>query len=436
VRSDMTSDRQGWRRVALGGACRKIGSGATPRGGEDAYTPTGVALIRSKNVLDLSFSFHGLARIPDEAADVLRGVSVEAGDVLLNITGQSVARCCRAPQAVLPARVNQHVAIVRPDPEELDSRFLQYALVVNKPRLLALASAGATREALTKAMISEFEIEAPGINEQRRISAVLGSLEEKIENNRRLVKTIEEIATALFKVRFIDFVGQEELVDSAIGRIPKGWQVAPLKEVLAEIEVGVRPRGGVSKYKGGVPSIGAESIVGLGQFDYSKTKFIPPEFFASMKRGRVASRDVLLYKDGGRPGEFEPHITLFGDGFPFDEFAINEHVYRLRARADLGQTWLYFSLSSDRTMEEMRIKGTGVAIPGLNSTQVRSLTTLVPPTPEIETFNGVVEPLLGKLLALCRQNTQISELRDALLPRLISGQIRIPLDAKPAAEVA
>src|SRR5205823_2414643 len=138
---------------------------------------------------------------------------------------------------------------------------------------------------------------------------------------------------------------------------------------------------GVSGYNSGVPSVGAESIVGLGLFDYSKTKYVPQEFFDAMNRGHVKSRDILLYKDGGRPGEFEPHLTLFGDGFPFDIFAINEHVYRLRAKPALGQAYLYFWLSSALTMEEMRIKGTGVAIPGLNSTQVKSLTTLVP-TPE------------------------------------------------------
>jgi type I restriction enzyme S subunit len=432
----MTSDARAWRRIALGDACRKIGSGATPRGGEDSYTPVGVAFIRSKNVLDLRLSVDALARIPDDAADALRGVTVEAGDVLLNITGQSVARCCRAPGAVLPARVNQHVAIVRPDAEKLDSRFLQYALVASKPRLLALAGAGATREALTKAMISEFEIEAPGIEEQRRISTVLGSLDDKIESNRLLARTLEEIVSALFKARFVDFVGHDKLSESELGPIPAGWQVAPLNDVLAEAEVGIRPRGGVSDYMAGVPSIGAESIVGLGQFDYSKTKYVPHEFFATMKRGRVKNRDVLLYKDGGRPGEFEPHLTLFGDGFPFDEFAINEHVYRLRARQELGQGWLYFALSSDRVMNEMRIKGTGVAIPGLNSTQVRSLTMLVPPDFEARAFNAVAEPLLTKLLGLCRQGRQLSGIRDALLPRLISGEIRVAPGAELALEGA
>src|SRR5262249_44753739 len=113
-----------------------------------------------------------------------------------------------------------------------------------------------------------------------------------------------------------------------------------------ELEVGGRPKGGVADYKGGVPSIGAESIVRLGIFDYAKTKYVPRVFFDGMTKGRIKSRDVLLYKDGGRPGEFEPHVTLFGDGFPFEVAAINEHVYRLRAKRYLGQGFLFFWLSS------------------------------------------------------------------------------------------
>lgn len=79
----------------------------------------------------------------------------------------------------------------------------------------------------------------------------------------------------------------------------------------------------------GIPSIGAESIVSLGIFDFGKTKYVPGEFYEGMKRGRIESRDVLLYKDGGRPGEYEPHVSMFGDGFPFNKCCINEHVYRL-----------------------------------------------------------------------------------------------------------
>lgn len=111
--------------VGLSSVCSKIGSGATPRGGSNVYLEHGpFTLIRSQNVYNEGFNKDGLACINEEHAEELRNVEVQSGDVLLNITGDSVARCCQVVDDVLPARVNQHVAIIRPDAEQLDPRYL------------------------------------------------------------------------------------------------------------------------------------------------------------------------------------------------------------------------------------------------------------------------------------------------------------------------
>src|SRR5438093_1014502 len=115
--------------MRLGDVCTKIGSGATPRGAKEVYLEQGTALIRSQNVYNDGFVRQGLVYIGDDHARKLGNVTVEAGDVLLNITGDSVARCCSAPASVLPARVNQHVAIIRTDGDALDPRFLRFYLI-------------------------------------------------------------------------------------------------------------------------------------------------------------------------------------------------------------------------------------------------------------------------------------------------------------------
>jgi type I restriction enzyme S subunit len=281
----------------------------------------------------------------------------------------------------------------------------------------------------------------PDKGTQKFIGDAYLSFSRKIELNRRMNETLEAIARALFKSWFVDFdpvrakaegrdpglpkaiadLFPKRFVESELGNIPEGWKIDVLSNHLAELEVGGRPKGGVSAYSEGIPSIGAESIIGLGVFDYSKTKYIPQEFFENMGRGHVKSGDVLLYKDGGRPGVFEPHLTLVGDGFPFPVCAINEHVYRLRAEKELGQNFLLFWLSSDLSMEEMRVKGTGVAVPGLNSTQVKSLTVLVPPPEIAAAFEATAGPLVTRVLASCNESRTLTALRDVLLPKLISG---------------
>jgi type I restriction enzyme, S subunit len=160
--------------VRLRDVCVKIGSGATPRGGKEAYKGGATSLIRSQNIYNDGFHRDGLVYIDDDQSTELRNVEVMPNDVLLNITGDSVARCCQVAADVLPARVNQHVAIIRPHPLSLDARFLRYVLVSHEyqSRLLALASAGATRPALTKAMIEELDIPSPSLTEQKKIAEV------------------------------------------------------------------------------------------------------------------------------------------------------------------------------------------------------------------------------------------------------------------------
>lgn len=170
--------------------CVKIGSGATPKGGKESYIDEGISLIRSQNVLDFAFSYEGLAHINENQAKKLNNVIVEEEDVLLNITGDSVARACIVDKDVLPARVNQHVAIIRTDKLKVLSSYVLYFLQLSKPYLLKLASGGATRNALTKLMIEELEIEVPDIDKQRKIVSLLDDIQSKIEENTKINKNL------------------------------------------------------------------------------------------------------------------------------------------------------------------------------------------------------------------------------------------------------
>ena len=161
----------------------KIGSGATPKGGKAAYKEDGLSLIRSMNVYDMGFSWRELAKIDDEQAQKLSNVAVEENDVLLNITGASVARCTVAPTDALPARVNQHVAIIRTDKTRLIPTLLAYGLVarINKETLLGVGNnAGATRQAITKRDIEEFVFSFPQkLDAQRHLVDEISSIKHE-----------------------------------------------------------------------------------------------------------------------------------------------------------------------------------------------------------------------------------------------------------------
>jgi type I restriction enzyme S subunit len=376
------------------------------------------------------------------------GYVLSPGDVIVSMTdlskeGDTLGYSAVVPTSDMRLLHNQRIGKVVMRNEKSDLSFVHWLLRTPSYRNEVLASCtGSTVKHTSPTKILAFEFMLPPLWEQKAIAHILGVLDDKIDLNCRMNETLESIVRAIFKDWFVDFGPTRAKMEGRVPYLapelwslfphridgkgkPEGWRITALQEVLAELETGGRPKGGVSGYASGVPSVGAESIVGLGKFDYTKTKYVPPEFFEAMTRGHVKSRDVLLYKDGGRPGEFEPHLTLVGEGFPFDTFAINEHVYRMRAKSDFGQALLYFWLSSELVMEEMRVKGTGVAIPGLNSTQVKSLTTLVPLPDVARSFDALVEPMISRVLANCNEARSLAKTRDLLLPKLMSGEIRV-----------
>ena len=194
---DPVENEKGWEVKKLGELCSKIGSGATPRGGNESYKDEGISLIRSLNVYNNEFRRKDLAYIDDEQAAALSNVTLLENDVLLNITGASVARCCIVPSDLLPARVNQHVCIIRPFDNVLVPIFLNKVLtnISYQIRLLTLArSKGATREALPKSVVDSLLVPLPPLSLQQSFAHKI----EQIERQKAEVqKTITDLETLL-----------------------------------------------------------------------------------------------------------------------------------------------------------------------------------------------------------------------------------------------
>jgi len=286
---------------------------------------------------------------------------------------------------------------------------------------------------LNRDQVYQIKAKIPFIAEQQAISKILSDLDAKIELNKKMNKTLELIGETLFRKWFTDFEFPNEkgkpykssggeMVDSELGEIPKGWKVVKLKEVLKSIESGRRPKGGIdSNLKEGIPSIGAENIKCLGYYDYSSTKYISREFFEQMKQGIVQNEDVLLYKDGAQLGR----KTMFGKDFPFKVCCVNEHVFILRANEKLNQFFLYFWLDRYQVTENIKNLNANSAQPGINKESVRTLNILVPKKDILNNFNKFVKNIIEKLFLNCLESQMLSQIRDQLLPKLMSGKIRV-----------
>jgi type I restriction enzyme S subunit len=414
-----------WAPINLGSACEKIGSGATPRGGSDVYLARGpFALIRSQNVYNDGFHHDGLAYIGEKHAAELDGVEVLKDDVLLNITGDSVARACQVDPRVLPARVNQHVAIIRPDAEKLDPRFLRYFLVSPEMqvKLLSWAGSGGTRNALTKGMIESFDVPAPeDIDEQRAIAHILGTLDDKIELNRRMNATLEAMARALFKSWFVDFdpvrakaegrdpglpkplvdLFPDSFEDSELGEIPKGWLVRTLGEHMANFD---------SKR---VPVSGAERAKRQGHYPYHGAAGVMDHVDGYLFDGI----HLLVGEDGSVVQDTGIAVTQYVWG----KIWVNNHAHVLKgARAvSTEQLYLYFHF------EPVAPYVTGAVQPKLSQGRMNAMPFVFAGDAVCRAFGQTVNPWFARLRAGADEARRLSVLRDALLPKLISGELRV-----------
>jgi type I restriction enzyme, S subunit len=425
-----------WPYVRLGHHCEKIGSGATPKGGKEAYLTSGpYRLIRSQNIYNDGFKYEGLAYISNEQAKKLDGVAVNADDVLLNITGDSVARVCSAPSNVLPARVNQHVAIIRPSPTSLDAHFVRYYLASPKQQdlLLGLASAGATRNALTKGMIEDLQVPQPPMREQKAIAATLATLDDKIDLLRETNATLEAIAQALFKSWFVNFdpvrakaEGREpegilpqiaalfpsEYEDSELGEIPTGWKAMPLADTCEINPTRRLTKGKTTPYleMSALPTQGHRTDTPIPRAFSSGTKFINGDTLLAritpcLENGKTAFVDCLLDDEVG--------------------WGSTEYIV-LRPKAPLPSYWAYL-LSRHEHFRQYAIQAM-VGTSGRQRVDVSRLAQYLVAVPDERVsvaFAELVEPLQRSIAANDDAAKSLAELRDTLLPRLMSGKLTL-----------
>ena len=433
----------GWISMILGDVCSKIGSGATPRGGRDVYQKNEpFSLIRSQNVYNDGFRHDGLVFINERQATELSNVEVRAGDVLLNITGDSVARACQVAPNALPARVNQHVVIIRPDSRKLSARFLRYFLVhpETQAMLLSWAGSGGTRNALTKSMIESFHVYAPAdVTEQRAIAHVLGTLDDKIELNRRMNATLEAMARALFWSWFVDFdpvrakmegrdtglpkdladLFPDRLVDSELGKVPEGWALAPLPKLIEVNPQRPLRKGQVAPYL---------DMANMPTRGHAPDSVVQRPFGSGM---RFANGDTLIARitpclENGK--------TAYVDFLRDDEIGWGSTEYIvLKPMHPLPSEFAYCLARSTRFREFAIRNMSGTSgrqrVP---ATALSGFSIPLPPAQLVAEFGRMAQCLLGRARSAVNECRTLVTLRDTLLPKLVSGEFRVTVQDREA----
>lgn len=277
-----------------------------------------------------------------------------------------------------------------------------------------------------KGHIMNWAVYQSTLSQQQNIAEILTPLDDKIAVNSRICANLEAQAEALFKSWFVDFTPfkDQPFVDSELGPIPQGLKICQISDISHTLETGRRQKGGAVSE--GIPSVGAEHVKGIGTYDYSKTKYISPEFANKLKTGKINGYELLIYKDGGKPGYFIPNFSIFGEGYPFDLCYLNEHVFKLDFLQNKGYNiFNYFQFKTNYVMSFLNAQGGKAAIPGINKKDIECIYTFAPNNPKVVEFGNFALPLFTKILRNCVENQRLAALRDTLLPKLMSGEIKL-----------
>lgn len=399
-----------WEVKRLGGCCKKIGSGATPTGGATVYLSHGVSLIRSQNVYNGYFKYEGLAHITDSAASALDGVTVQDDDVLLNITGDSVARCTKVPADVLPARVNQHVAIIRTCSEELGSDYLQCYLAspdMQTYMLNAASGQGGSRNAMTKGMVEDFQIPIPPLPEQKAIAEALSDVDGLLAAMTKLIEkkhaikqgAMQQLLTG--KKRLAGFTGK--WVEKRIGD-------------MAEVATGATPSTLCPEFWGGdirwmssgelndkIVSEVVGRITKAG-FDACSTHMVPVGCVLIGLAGQGKTRGTAAYN--------------------LVELCTNQSIAAILPNASFDSRFLYYYM--DRQYEELRLLSAGDGgRGGLTKGQIENFFVTIPPTNvEQHAISIVLSDMDTEIMALEAKRSKFEQIKQGMMQELLTGNTR------------
>lgn len=386
------------------------------------YSKNGVPVVMPKDLLNGKISEQSIARVSKIHVNRLKRHIISNGDILYSRRGD-VGRCAYATEYETGWLCGTGCLRVTINTIKANSKFIFYQL--QQPSIVGWVqnhAVGSTMLNLNTAILSEIPLLLPTLCIQTKIADILSAYDELIENNQKQIKLLEEAAQRLYKEWFVDlrFPGYEKT--PIIDGVPEGWEILTLDKISCRLEAGSRPKGGIDKTrKSGIVSIGAENVLGLGKYNFNDEKFIPKDYYLKMKKGKIVDKDILIYKDGAYIGK----TTLFQNGYPHKEAAVNEHVFLLHMKNEYLQYFVFFTLYQHKYFLKMQQLNKNAAQPGINLKSLLSLDILVPSYKLIEQYNFIITPIMNDIFEKAKQNIKLVEIRNKLLQKLMSGEIEV-----------
>ena len=306
-----------------------------------------------------------------------------------------------------PTVTNQQFNSIIPN-EENDADFIYYLMTAVGKHLNFLSKTSTAVPIINKSTFSDYEIVVPSISEQRRIAKVLSSLDDKIEVNRRINDNLEQQAQALFKSWFVDFepFKDQPFAESELGTIPQGWEVDYIYKYLDVIYGAPYKSALFNEEKNGMP------LIRIRDLKTNSPQFFTPEILNTTEY--IEAGDIVA----GMDAEFTPYLWLGDKG------VLNQRCCKFKGK----DKWIsnYFILFFVKPkLEFVQSYKTGTTVSHLGKSDIDRFKFITPPLDVVRAFSKIVNPIKEDVVNRALESRRLAELRDTLLPRLMSGELRV-----------
>ena len=411
-----------WRKVKLGEVFSEIESGGRPPGGA-LMINEGIPSIGAEHLDDKGgFDFSNIKYVPEKYFNNSVRGRIKENDVLVVKDGATIGKVSRIsknfpfPQAM----INEHVFIIRGKKNLIDQNFLFYKISTREGKETIKNSVGGSAQGgLKKDFLDHWEVYLPNLNEQKRIAEILSTFDDKIELNNKISKNLEAIAQAIFKEWFVKFKfpGHEKakFIDSELGKIPKGWEVKQFGDgIITEVI-----SNGIDKFNGEKIYLATADVDGK-EISNTKTKItydkrpsradmqpiINSMWFAKM----INTYKILFFFDGNKED--------------LEKFILSTGFMGIKCNNG-SEFFMYLFISSKKFHSIKDTLVQGAVQEALTLGNIKRVKILIPSKEVLLRFNEIIKPMFGKIYKNRLENQKLASLRDLLLPKLMSGEIRV-----------
>ncbi len=386
------------------------------RGKTPKKSSEGIPLISAANIKNGKLNFTKASYISkkDYAKWTIRGFT-KPNDILIT-TEAPVGEVALYPNDGKTYQISRRVIALRADEKNIHSKFLLYILQ-HRPTIEALLAnnRGSTVPRVLKTDITELELKLPTLPEQKAIASILSALDDKIELNLQMNKTLEDMAMALYRHWFVDFGPFQDgaFVDSELGRIPEGWEVKGILDI-ADLLSGGTPKTKIKEYWNGDINWVSAKDIGNGVIYINDTEKKITEKGVNNSSTKILPEDTVILVARGSVGKY---------GMIAKPMAMNQSCYGLFTKGDFSQGLVFLTFSM--LITQFQRMSYGSVFDTITTSTFKATKVIYPPKKVIGELKEIIDPIFLQLKQNTLENQTLTQLRDTLLPNLISGKVRL-----------